>query len=71
MGKLASALDIQFIANNLKFNQSTLQASGGELDITVVTNSLADTGGRLGQFFHLRRRIQSVGQTATGRFAGD
>jgi hypothetical protein len=49
-GKIDSASDIQFIANNLKFNQSTLQASGGELNITA-TNSLADTGGGSGNSF--------------------
>ena len=49
-GKVASGADIQFFANNLKFNQSTLQASGGELDFTA-TNSLADTGGGSGNSF--------------------
>jgi len=49
-GTVASEADIQFFANNLKFNQSTLQASGGGLDFTA-TNSLADTGGGSGNSF--------------------
>ncbi len=43
-GRIISGSEIQLYANNLKFNQSSLKVSGGELDF-IVTNSLADLGG--------------------------
>jgi len=49
-GQINSGSDIQFSANTLKFNQSSLQASGGELDFTVA-NSLADAGPNSGNTF--------------------
>jgi len=49
-GQVNAGSDILFTANDLKFNQSSLQASGGALDFTVA-NSLADTGGGSGNYF--------------------
>jgi len=49
-GQIDAGTAIQFFANNLTFNQSSLQVSSGELDFTV-TNMLADAGAGSGNLF--------------------
>ena len=59
-GQVNAGSDIHFTANDLKFNQSSLQAFGGELDFTV-TQFVGRYRRRFGQLFHCATTVSICG----------
>lgn len=67
-GTINSGGDVRLFANELKFNQATIQ-TGTRLDLTV-TNALFDTGGGSGNAFACTDGFRLLRKPATGDLLG-